>query len=243
MLNLKNSFPNKNDKELKQIARKFYTHLTDTIFESIKGYTIPLEKLKKRYQLTNPELIDKYYYQNKDIITASGHYGNWEWGTQVLPSLIKHDSKILYKPLSNKSIDSHIKKNRAKYRGDLINIKFTRRIFSNEKHKPITAVMLGDQSPANKKKAIWVNFLNQDTACIHGIEFYAIFFKTPVIYFDIKKIKRGYYKIYLELLSENPQDLPKEELTKLYMKRLEKTIIEKPEYYLWSHKRWKHKRT
>ncbi len=241
-MNLKNSFPDKSNSELQKIARKFYTHLTDLIFESIKGYSVPLDKLQKRYQLINPELINNFYEQGKDTITASGHYGNWEWGTQVLPSLIKHKSKILYQPLSNKLIDNYLRKNRAKHNSELVNIKFTRRIFSFEKHKPLTAVMLGDQSPPNKKKAVWLNFLNQDTACIHGIEFYAKFFDLPVIFFDIKKVKRGHYKVYLELLSEKPKDLPKEELTKLYMKRLEKSIIEKPEYYLWSHKRWKHKR-
>ncbi len=242
LTNLKNSFPNKSNKEINKIAREFYKHLIDLIFESLKGYTLPFEKISKRYKIENPDLLYKFTEQGKDTIAAAGHYGNWEWGTIVLPQIINQDFKIIYKPLSNKYINDYLKKSRAKNKGELVSMKLTRRIFSHQKDKPLTAVMLGDQSPSNKKKAIWVNFLNQDTACIHGIEFYSKFFNTPVIFFNINKVKRGHYEVDYELLTDKPNELEEGKLTQMYMNLLEKCILKKPEYYLWSHKRWKHKR-
>lgn len=240
--NLRNSFPEKSEAEINKIAKKFYKHLTDLMLESIKGYSTPFEKLIKRYIPVNPEMIDKYFYEGRDTISASGHYGNWEWATQVVPTVIKHTTKGLYQPLRNKLIDNHLRKIRSQRKADFVPVRFTRRIFKDEERKPLTVVMLADQSPPNKKKAIWLEFLNQDTACIHGIEFYAKMFNLPVLYFDVKKIKRGVYEVTLDLITDTPRQTAEGEITRLYMKRLEKSIIEQPEYYLWSHRRWKHKR-
>ena len=143
--------------------------------------------------------------------------------------------------MSNKYVDKYIKKLRTKRGTELVSMKLTNRIFA-KKSAEIKAVMLvGDQSPSDRKKALWVKFLNQDTACIHGIELYAKIYKLPVVYYSIGKEKRGHYKITAELIMDDPRESKKGEITRIFMEKLEKTIQKNPEYWLWSHKRWKHK--
>lgn len=239
--NLKNSFPEKSLKEINKIKSKFYHHLTDIMLESIKGYTLSEKKLRKRYTYANKELSNKFYEQNKNIIFAGGHYGNWEWGSRSTPIELDHKIIAQYKPLANKYIEKYLHKLRTKNNAELLSIyKIGKdQLFNNSKNYIL--IMVGDQNPSNVEKAIWVNFLNQPTACLHGIEIYSKKLNMPVVYFSISKIKRGYYSLTMNTLTENPQNEAKGEITKKFMQALEYDIKNKPEYWLWSHKRWKHK--
>ena len=144
--------------------------------------------------------------------------------------------------MSNKLIDDYTKRTRAVGGMHLASIKDTYKTFAGKHEKPPIYYMAGDQSPSNLKKAIWVNFLNQDTPCLHGIEFYAKRFDIPLLMIDFQRVKRGYYEIFVSILEENPKDTETGELTQIYMKAVEDIILRKPENWLWSHKRWKHKR-
>jgi KDO2-lipid IV(A) lauroyltransferase len=237
--NLKNSFPEKDEKEIKRITKKYYRHLCDITLESIKGYTLSKKKLLKKCKVINPEIGDKFFEQGKNIIYAGGHYGNWEWGTRVAPLTFKHKIKIMYKPIRNKYIDRYINKMRAKDNAEMISIYYPGKAFYNKK-EIFSIIMVGDQNPPNKDKAIWVKFLNQPTACLHGIELYAKKFNTPVVYFTFKKTSRGNYQVYLQEITKEPRNEQKGLITQKYMQLLEKDIKEQPEYWLWSHKRWKH---
>lgn len=241
MENLKNSFPEKSLKEINKIKAKFYRHLTDIMLESIKGYTLNEKKLRKRYILNNKSLCDNFYEQGENIILAGGHYGNWEWGARSCPIELKHKILALYKPLANKYIEKYIHKLRTKNNAELLSIYSTgkEQLFKNQKNHLI--IMVGDQNPSNIKRAIWVKFLNQPTACLHGIENYAKKLNMPVVYFSITKIKRGYYSISFKTITEQAQNEAKGEITKKFMQALEQDIKNKPEFWLWSHKRWKHK--
>lgn len=239
--NLKNSFPDKSKEEIKKIAKKFFKHFTDITLESIKGFAVPQKKMIKRYKYVNPEITDKYYNKNKNVIMVAGHYGNWEWGTQTVQKQMMHYPIGVYKPLSNKYIDNFIRMHRAKHGAKLIGIRDTRYAFSKEYEKPVAFVLISDQSPSNSRKAYWTHFLNQDTACLHGVENYSKQFNLPVIYMSVKKVRRGYYELIAKELVNEPNKYNEGEITALFMKELEKTIIQEPEYWLWSHKRWKHK--
>lgn len=238
--NLKNSFPEKSEKEIKKIARKFYRNLSDMILEGIKGFTISKKNVMKRNKVMEVELTKKLYDQNKNIIFAAGHAGNWEWGARTSPYQLYHKSIVLYKPLKNKKIDAYLRKLRTMDNLGLYPIKSTARAFLNN-DKPFSVVMLGDQNPSNRGKAIWVKFLNQPTACLHGIEVYAKKFDIPVIFAEFRRVKRGYYETYFEIITENPRELEDGQITKIFMNKLEEKIIKQPEIWLWSHKRWKHK--
>ena len=239
--NLRNSFPEKNDKEIKKIAFKYYIHLADIMLESLKGYTMPAKQFKKRYKLLNPEIDIEYYEKGLNVIYVGGHQGNWEWGTQATPFILKHKIIILYKPLKNKYLDDYIKKRRERFGVKMVSINLTAKSFK-EQNEPYCVIMVSDQNPSNKEKAIWTKFLNQDTATLHGTELYAKLYRLPVIYFETLKAKRGFYELTLIPITDNPRDEEKGQITQKFMSLLEKSIYKQPETWLWSHKRWKYKR-
>ncbi len=239
--NLEKSFPEKTEKQRRKIMRKFYQHLTDLTVESIKGNSLTEKQIKKRYTYTNKELGNHFFDLGKKIIYAGGHYGNWEWGGISTPIELKHKIYVLYKPLANKRIDNYLKKMRSKHSARMLSIYMPNKDIFFNSEKDFALVMVGDQNPSNLKRAIWINFLNQPTACLHGIEAYAKNYDLPVVFFSINKKKRGFYEITFKLITEKPKNEDKGQITLKYMCELEKVIKNKPEYWLWSHKRWKHK--
>jgi KDO2-lipid IV(A) lauroyltransferase len=237
--NLNLAFPNKSKKEIRKIAKKSYLNLTDILLESLKGFTVNNETLKKRYRILNPQLLQNYYSKNRSLIGVSGHYGNWEWGALAGAIQIQHLPIAFYKPLSNKLIDNYIKRSRTE-NGTLLKSMFqTTQSFQDYKKENCIFLMVADQNPGDISKAHWVKFLGQKTACLHGPEKHAKLNDYPVVYIDIQRIKRGYYTVYFSILVEKPNEYQEGQITEAYMKKLESIIIKKPENWLWSHKRWK----
>jgi len=240
--NLRNSFPEKSEEEIFKIAKGFYHNLSDITVESIKGLTMSKSALLKRYKVVNPEFEKEYFNKGTGVIALGSHYANWEWGVLCFSLQFEHVPYGLYKPLSNKLTDKYIRKSRAAWGMNLVPISETYAHFQKKFDKPPVHIMVSDQSPSNLKKAHWINFLNQETPCLHGAESYAKQANLPVIYGDVQRVKRGYYEITLTLVVDNPSETKDGEITKIFHKILEEIILKKPEDWLWSHKRWKHKR-
>jgi len=240
MNNLRNSFPDKNDKELKKIMSNYYRHLCDLIVESLKGFTISEKQIKKRITIINPELCNNYYNKKQSLILVGGHINNWEACAQGLPFIIPHENFGIYKPLSNKFFDNKMITTRGKFGTRLLSMKQTKKLFIEKVDKPRTISFISDQSPSNPKKAYWLNFLNQETGVLFGAEKYAKEYNLPVIYVSIYKIKRGFYSVKCNLITDKPKEETYGAITQRYTKQIENDIIAKPEYWLWSHKRWKH---
>ena len=240
--NLKNSFTEKSEKEIHNIAKAFYTNLSDITVESIKGLSMSKKQLLKRYKVINLEFEQKYFEKGTGVIAIGSHYANWEWGVLCFSLQFSHETFGLYKPLSNKLTDKYIRKSRAAWGMNLIPIKDTNRHFQKKFKKPPMQIMVSDQSPSNLNKAHWIKFLNQDTACLHGAESYAKQYDLPVIYGDVQRVKRGFYEVKMLSVSEKPKETSEGEITEKFQHILEEIIIRKPENWLWSHKRWKHKR-
>lgn len=240
--NIKNSFPNKSDVEIHKIMKDFYHHLSDITMESVKSMSISEKTLKKRYLVKNVDIADEYFNAGKSILCLTSHYGNWEYGILATNNAIKQQAIALYLPLSNKYSEQFGLKRRKRFGMKMVAVQDTKSIFEKESEKPVAIIMAADQSPSNLERAIWTDFLNRDTPCLHGPEAYAKKTGLPVVYLKISKIKRGYYSLEFEKLIENPAEYSAGEITKLYFARLEKDIIEKPEYWLWSHRRWKYSR-
>ena len=239
--NLNKSFPEKKHKEIKEITKKYYRHLCDIIMEGIKGFSISEKELRKRLVIKNPEISNKFADQRKSIILVGGHYNNWEIYAQAFAMYSKHTCIGIYKTLSNSFMNNKLNKSRSRYGMNLISMKNTIRSF--EEGDEIKAIIFGaDQNPANPKKSYWLNFLNQDTAVLFGTEKYAKKYNWPVIFVNINKTKRGYYEVDLSLITKNPIKEKHGKITEDFTKMLEKNIINQPEYWLWSHKRWKHKK-
>ena len=241
--NLKNAFPEKSEEELKSIAKKYYMHLADIIVETFKLTHMSKKEQRKRFTYTNLEIIDKLREEKRDIIAVLGHYNNWEWPT-LLPNYLKYKTIIIYRPLQNKYFDKYIYNQRSK---DGIQLTPTSHIITeliNYRKNNINtlSVFLTDQTPAKGDIKYWTTFLNQDTPVYTGTEKIASKYNMAVVFFHIQKVKRGHYNLDVELLLDQTAGLPEHVITEAHVRRLEEIIREKPEYWLWSHRRWKHKR-
>jgi Kdo2-lipid IVA lauroyltransferase/acyltransferase len=241
--NLKNSFPEKSDEELRIIEKKFYRHLADFFIETVKLMHVSVEEQKRRYTFSNIEIIDKLREEKRDIVAVLGHYNNWEWPT-LLPFFLKYKIIIIYRPLQNKYFDRFIYRQRSRYGIVLTPTNMViREIVNSQKNNINTiSVFLTDQTPALGDIKYWTKFLNQDTPVYTGTEKIASKYDMAMVFFHVQKIKRGYYNLDIELLLEHTAGLPEHAVTETHVRRLEEIIREKPEYWLWSHRRWKHKK-
>ena len=240
--NLQSSFPGKTPAEIKALTKKYYHHLCDISVESLKGFSMNPKEIIRRHHILNPELADHYFDKGLSTIAVPGHYNNWEWGSLSPGLQIKYPIVGFYKPMSNKLLDTYAKHHRAKFNTRLASIRETGITFDELATTPTAYIMASDQSPTNLKDCYWFDFLNHDTPWLHGPEKYARKYNLPVVYVDIQKVKRGFYELKMVLLTENPSTLPDGEITRLYAQHLEKSILQEPAYWLWSHKRWKHSR-
>ena len=240
--NLNKSFPEKGSKDMKEIARKFYSHFCDLLVESIKLKTISTKTLKKRMVVTNAELVNKYFDEGKSVLVLTMHYNNWEWQS-ILPQYLKHRTLLVYNPARNLSWDAFINQMRERFGAELVSTKKILKTVLNDQQKQIPTFtwLCADQRPKANTR-FWTNFLNRETGFFPGPEALARHTKQVVLYQHIEKIKRGYYQTSFEVLTEDPATLKQNELLQLYVSKIESLIKARPEFYLWSHKRWKHKR-
>ena len=240
--NIKNSFPNKTNGEHSEIMESFFRHFCDLIFESLKGFTVSKKEISRRMKVRNPEVLSQFYKEKKDVILVGGHYNNWEMFASGIGLRAKHIPIGIYKPLSNKYFDEKMKVSRERFRLIMCPMDETREYMENDFGGPKATIFAIDQSPSNTKKCHWMTFLNQDTPVFYGAEKYAKEFNSPVVFGTIHKVKRGFYELEYELICEFPQNTQPDEITEMNTKRLEKDIVDKPEFWLWTHRRWKHSR-
>ncbi len=241
-MNLRNSFPEKSDAELRVIESHFYRHLCDVIVETLKSFTISEKELRKRMILDNPELPDHYYDKGQSILMASGHYNNWEWIAVSLNLHIKHLGAGIYTPLSNPFFERKMRKTRGRFGMLLIPTKEVSHFFEAARQQ-LTATVFGiDQSPRRNSNCHWMTFLHQDTGVAYGLEKYARSLDYPVLFSMTTKMKRGYYTYHISLITDHPRQEPEGMIIETATRMLEKQINDQPQYWLWTHKRWKHKR-
>ena len=242
--NITASFPDKSKAEWRQLERRFYHHFADYIVETIKLAHISLDEIQQRAYLKNPELVDQLMEKGHTcFILTMGHYGNWEWFSGSTTRF--EDSRIyqIYRPLNNKAFDKLFADLRTQFGSfgikkndtirDIIKLK-------QDKTKSVV-IFLADQTPSKANLHYWTEFLHQDTAILTGPERIARKLNLPVIFLDTQKVKRGYYTVDMKLITENPKETPENYITEQYARLLEKMILRDPAYWLWTHKRWKHK--
>lgn len=242
--NLRNSFPEKSEDELKIIARRYYRHMSDLIIETLKIMHMSKKEISKRFRVNNMALLDRLYGEDRDIICACSHYNNWEWMSSM-PLAMPFKVLAIYKPLANKYFDRYLYNLRARYDAEpapMHNILRSLVRYRKENRRTISAFISDQTPPGGDKSVYWTKFLNQETSFFTGTEKVAAKLNIVVIFVHIKKIKRGYYEADPILISENPRDEAPGAITEKYIRLMEEMIKEKPEYWLWSHRRWKHKR-
>ncbi len=237
--NLRASFPEKTEEEIRKIARKFYRHFTDLIFEILKMRTISHSALRKRICCSNPGLLQDLKDRGKGLIGMAAHYNNWEWTVGISDG--PHHPTIVYKPLHNKYFDRFMKKARERHGVELITAREApRRILKDHREGNLVVYgFISDQTPVWEETQHWTRFMNQLTAVFTGAEKLAIRYELPVIYYAMRKIRRGHYIVDLIPLSMNPEGTAEHEITDAFHSTLEGIIREHPEFWLWTHRRWK----
>ena len=241
--NLVNSFPEKSEKERYQIGLKFYHHLCDCFLETFYFDWITEKKVLERVKFLNPEMANDFMDQGKTVIILMGHYNNWEcfnnWGLHT-----KHKSYAIYKKLRNSAFEKFYIHLRSRFGSVPLERALTFRQLSDDYRNcnPGLALLLIDQSPRVHDIQYWTTFLNQETAVLTGPEKIAVKLNTAVLFGKTKKVKRGFYEVEFELITNNAKACQKFEITEKSTRLMEKLIVESPEYWLWSHRKWKHSR-
>jgi len=241
--NLKNSFPEKTPEEIRKIRKEFYHHFCDSFVETVKLWNISQDEMLKRCVCKQPHFFNPYKEQGQSVVAVLGHYGNWEW----LTSFAVYDTGdflTIYKPLHNKVFNKMFINIRERFGAQTLAKNDTLRTMikhKNQGHFTITA-FIGDQTPNRRNLHYWTNFLNQDTPILQGTERIAKKLDQAVVYVKMTKIKRGFYEYEFIPITDKPKETAENEITELHTRLLEDIIKENPSYWLWSHKRWKHKR-
>jgi KDO2-lipid IV(A) lauroyltransferase len=238
--NLRNSFPEKPEEEIHTISRRFYRHFTDVILEVLKMRTISPAALRQRIRYSNPELLREYYNRNLSIIGMTAHFNSWEW-ISACAGWIPHHSVVTYKPLNNRYFDRFMKKCRERHGVKLITMRETLRqvVRDQQEDNLVHYGLVSDQSPVWEEVQYWTTMLNQLTPMFTGAEKIAVKTRSPVVYYSMRKIERSRYIIDLIPLSEDHEGLSENEITERFVRTLEEKIRENPEFWLWTHRRWK----
>ena len=237
MQNLKGSFPA--EVNTHKIAKQFYLHLSDMFLETIKYLTISKKGLLRHLSCDNPEIMEQYAAENRSVIFMSAHYGNWELLIYALNLLFPHLAIGVGKPLSNAVLNVLINNKRSKTGMKIIHANNIKEEFAKDKDRLTASLFLADQYPGGVKKGYPVTFLHKETEFMYGAEKYAKDYNFPVVYPDVIRIKKGTYKIHLIKITDHPQQCEYGFIMNSYIECLEKTILRAPQYWLWSHKRWK----
>lgn len=239
--NLRRSFPEKSQKELRKTERQYYRHLADLVVEGLYNMRASLRLVKKHYLFENEEILEPFYKENRSIVLLSSHYNNWEYMITSLNSRISHHAIGVGKPLDNKGFGRFITARRARYGTEIVDQTDVRYVmdYYHRWNIPVAYMMLSDQSPSNPHRSFWTTFLGQDTAFLFGAEHFARKYDMPVILYDVCKERRGRYVVTFSLLTDKPNELQEGSITQQYTKHLESQIREHPQYWLWSHRRWK----
>lgn len=244
--NLKNSFPEKSTKELRKIERDFYHYFSDLLIEIMYMMHISEQEMSHRFTPVNVNVILEQYAQGKSVMGMTSHYGNWEWAS-CYSMYLPEESPVynIFKKLTNKNFGKLINGWRTRFGGKAVDMKNLLRLMVRLKkeEKNATFGMISDQSPLRSHIQHWTRFLNQETPVIVGTEQLAKKFDYPVFYFHINRLKRGYYECEFYPITLSPLETSEFEITDRYTQILEEKIKEHPEFWLWTHKRWKHKRS
>jgi KDO2-lipid IV(A) lauroyltransferase len=242
MNNLRNSFPEKDEAELKAIASKFYQWFCDLTLETLKTLTISPEEVRKRVEFKGKDILQQYAREKRSVILVLGHYGNWELaGARYSQERDIPQLHVIYHPLANARFDRLMHHMRTRHGTRLYTMRETSKAMIRDRDLLTATAFIADQTPS-PERAYWMTFLNQDTPVFQGTEGLARKLDKPVIYISITRPERGYYCMSMETLVADPTRTTDGEITEVHTRRLERDIRKYPELWLWTHRRWKHTR-
>ncbi|PBJ09366.1 lysophospholipid acyltransferase family protein [Flavobacterium sp. ACN6] len=240
--NLALTLPHLSDAERKQIEKKFYKHMCDMFLEMIKTMSISPEEMEKRFHVTNIDLVLDYAKKGKSVILVASHYASYEWLLTINPK-IGFKGIAVYKKLANPYFDKLIRNIRSKYNTEMIETRKAIPTMAQNQRDGILSMygLASDQSPKLDRIFHSMKFLGIEVPVHTGAEMLAKKYDLSVIMVKVKKVARGYYEATFLPIADNPKEFNDFEITERYLNEVEKQILETPEFYLWTHKRWKHR--
>ena len=241
--NLVLALPHLTNKERLEIEKKSYHHLCDLFLEMIKTMSISADEMNRRFVVTNIELVKEYEKKGKSAILLASHYASWEWLLSINEKT-KFKGIGVYKKIANKYFDKLLRDIRSKYNADLVETKDTISLIAENQRKGILSIygLASDQSPKLNRAFHWDKFMGIEVPVHTGAEMLAKKYDLNVLFVKVKKVKRGFYEATFIPITDNPKSIPDFEITSTFLREVEKQILEAPEYYFWTHKRWKHRR-
>lgn len=241
--NLKNSFPEKSETEIKSIQKKFYKNFAEYMVETLKSFSITQEELNKRHTFNNLEIFKECENEQKDVILMAGHIFNWEWFVSLAPNIYTEKTVAVYHKVRNDFWNERINQIRGKFGTMPLDMKKTARYMMNTPNNGEHAYLfVADQSPKQSAIHYSLKFLNQDTPVFVGFDKLAIKKEMAVIFCKMVKVKQGYYHTTFERILPEGENYEPMEIVHKFFQNLEETIKENPDNWLWSHKRWKYKK-
>ena len=240
--NLMKSFPDLSKSEIRKLRNRYYWHLTQLGIEMLKMITMSKKNVMCRYHCSNPEVVNRFFEEGKSVVLMSSHYNNWEWMVLSLDMQFKHHGIGVGAHNTNKVFEKLINRARTRYGTEVVFHDNVREVMAHHEtnHIPAAYMILADQNPSNPKRCYVAEFLNQKTGFIRGSEGFARKYNLPVLYYKVIKEKLGRYRIDVEVICENPSELPDGAIMQRYTELLEETIKSEIPFWLWSHRRWKH---
>jgi len=240
--NLALTLPHLSDAERKDIEKKFYKHMCDMFLEMIKTMSISPEEMEKRFHVTNIDLVLDYAKKGKSVILVASHYASYEWLLTINPK-IGFQGIAVYKKLANPYFDRLVRKIRSKFKTEMIETRKAIPTMAQNQRDGILSMygLASDQSPKLDRIFHSMKFLGIEVPVHTGAEMLAKKYDLSVIMVKVKKVRRGYYEATFLPIADNPKEFEDFKITEMYLQEVEKQILETPEFYLWTHKRWKHR--
>ena len=239
--NLKLVFPKKDEKEILRIRKDFFKHMCDMFMEMVKTMNLSKSQVEKRYHVKNIEVINEIE-KTKSILVVCSHYANWEWNVSM-NNYVKSKGYAVYQKIGNPYFDKWIKNLRERWNTTLITQKQTVKTVVRDKINGVTGIfgMVSDQSPQAHRAQYWSEFMGVKVPIFNGAETMARKMDLAVVFLKVSKVKRGYYEAEFIPITTSGSETEKNEITDTFLRLTEQQIKEKPEHYLWTHKRWKHR--
>ncbi|WP_427874523.1 lysophospholipid acyltransferase family protein [Flavobacterium sp. MMS24-S5] len=240
--NLALTLPHLSDAERKVIEKKFYKHMCDMFLEMIKTMSMSPEEMERRFHVTNIDLVRDYAKKGKSVILVASHYASYEWLLTINPKL-GFQGVAVYKRLANPYFDKLVRKIRSKYNTEMIETRKAIPTMAQNQRNGVLSLygLASDQSPKMERIFHSMKFMGVEVPVHTGAETLAKKYDLAVLFVEVKKARRGYYEATFIPIADNPKDFENFKITEMYLKEVEKQILEAPEFYLWTHKRWKHR--
>jgi len=241
--NLALALPHLSSEERLIIEKKSYHHLCDMFLEMIKTMTISSAEMNRRFVVTNIELVKEYEKKGKSAILLASHYASWEWLLSINEKT-KFKGIGVYKKIANKYFDKLLRDIRSKYNAELVETNKAIPLMAENQKNGILSMygLASDQSPKLNRAFHWDAFMGVEVPVHTGAEMLAKKYDLNVLFVKVKKVKRGFYEATFVPITDNPNSFPDFEITNIFLREVEKQILEAPEYYFWTHKRWKHRK-